>query len=134
MDTVKSHINTREEHFTPKGGLIATMFVYVRNQDGHPLMPCTPAKARKLLQAGKAKVVSRCPFTIRLSWQCEGHMQEVRAGIDKGSSVTGIACVGKGQVLLSAEIHHRKDVRDSSFNNYSRELVGAMISTNHLPK
>ena len=107
-----SLMNGREEHFTPKGGLTATMFVYVRNQDGHPLMPCTPAKARKLLQAGKARVVIRCPFTIRLSWQCEGHVQEVRAGIDKGSSVTGIACVGKGQVLFAAEIHHRKDVKE----------------------
>src|SRR5437667_7222838 len=106
-----SLMNGREEHFTPTGGLKATMFVYVRNQDGHPLMPCTPAKARKLLQAGKARVVHRCPFTIQLSWQCEGHVQEVRAGIDKGSSVTGIACVGKGEILFSAEIHHRKDVK-----------------------
>jgi len=29
--------------------------VYVRNQDGTPLMPCTPAKARKLLRADKAR-------------------------------------------------------------------------------
>lgn len=105
-------MNTREEQFTPQGGLRATMFVYVRNQDGRPLMPCTPAKARKLLQAGKARVVSRCPFTIQLRWQCEGQVQDVRAGIDKGSSVTGISCVGNGDVLLAAEIHHRQDVKD----------------------
>lgn len=107
-----SLMNGREEHFTPQGGLKATMFVYVRNQDGQPLMPCTPAKTRKLLQAGKAKVVSRCPFTIQLSWQCEGHVQEVRAGLDKGSSVTGMACVGRGQALFSAELHHRMDVKE----------------------
>ena len=47
--SITSLMNGREEHFTPKGGLRATMFVYVRNQDGHPLMPCTPTKARKLL-------------------------------------------------------------------------------------
>ena len=44
-------VNTREEHITPHGGLKATMSVYVRNQDGQPVMPCTPAKARKLLRA-----------------------------------------------------------------------------------
>jgi 5-methylcytosine-specific restriction endonuclease McrA len=88
------------------------MFVYVRNRDGHSLMPCTPAKARKLLRAGRASVVKRCPFTIQLSWQCEGCVQEVRAGIDKGSHITGICCVGNGKALFSAEIHHRKDVKD----------------------
>jgi RRXRR protein len=51
------------------------MNVYVRNHDGRPLMPCLPAKARKLLRAGKAKVVDRCPFTIQLLWQCEEHLQ-----------------------------------------------------------
>jgi len=104
--------NTREEYFTPKGGLRATMFVYIRNKDGQPLMPCTPAKARKLLRAGKASVVKRSPFTIQLTWVCEGHVQEVRVGIDKGSSTTGICCIGNGQVLFSAEIHHRQDVKE----------------------
>jgi hypothetical protein len=63
VDTAKSHFNIREGHITPKGGLKASMFVYVLNQNGHPLMPCTPAKARRLLQDGKAKVIVRCPFT-----------------------------------------------------------------------
>ena len=44
------------------------MKVYVRNQDGAPLMPCTEAKARKLLRAGKARVVAHAPFTIQLAW------------------------------------------------------------------
>jgi 5-methylcytosine-specific restriction endonuclease McrA len=43
---------------------------------------------------------------------CEGHVQEVRAGIDKGSHTTGICCIGNGQALFSAEIHHRKDVKE----------------------
>ena len=88
------------------------MKVYVRNQDGTLLMPCTPAKARKLLRAGKARMVARSPFTIQLTWQCEGHVQEVLAGVDKGSSVTGLSCVGNGKVLLAAEVHHRRDVKE----------------------
>ncbi len=87
------------------------MRVYVRNQDGTPLMPCTPAKARHLLRVAKAKVVKYCPFTIQLGWQCEGQVQKVTLGIDKGSHVTGMCCVGNGMVLLSAEIHHRRDVK-----------------------
>jgi hypothetical protein len=88
------------------------MKVFVRNQDGTPLMPCTPAKARKLLRAGKARMVARAPFTIQLGWQCEGHVQAVVVGIDKGSGMTGISCVGNGEVLLAAEIRHRRDVKE----------------------
>src|SRR5216110_599155 len=107
-----SLMNNREEHFTLARGFTNSMQVYVRNQDGTSLMPCTPAKARKLLQAGKAKGVERCPFTIQLNWQCEGQVQEVTLGIDKGSHVTGMSCVGNGSVLLATEIHHRQDVKE----------------------
>ena len=107
-----SSLNTREGQFTPQGGLKASMCVYVRNQNGRPLMPCKPAKARKLLRDGKASVVDRCPFTIRLLWECEEQVQEVVLGIDKGSRYTGFSCVGKGAVLLSGELHHRQDVKD----------------------
>ena len=88
------------------------MVVYVKNADGKNLMPCTSAKARKLLKAQKATVVTYRPFCIQLSWQCEGQTQEVALGIDKGSSVTGMLCTGKTQVLFAADIHHRRDVKE----------------------
>lgn len=88
------------------------MYVYVKNHDGAAPIPCSPAKARKLLRAGKAKIAGYRPFTIQLAWQCEGWTQDVTCGIDKGSSITGISCVGNGVVLLAAEIHHRGDVKD----------------------
>ncbi len=87
------------------------MYVYVINHNGHPLMPCKPAKARKLLRNGKARVIRRCPFTIQLLWDCEEHVQEVLVGIDKGSHATGVCCIGKGEILLSAELEHRLDVK-----------------------
>jgi len=74
-------------------------------------MPCLPAKARKLLRAGKAKIIAYRPFTIQLAWQCQGRVQNVTCGIDKGSSITSMACVSHGTVLLAAEIHHRQDVK-----------------------
>ena len=86
--------------------------VYVVNQNGHKLMPCKPSKARKLLRDGRAKVKQRNPFTLQLLWECEEHVQEVVVGIDKGSSVTGFAAIGKGEILLSGEIVHRRDVKE----------------------
>src|SRR6266568_8199183 len=105
-------LNTREGLPTPQGGLNAmSSNVFVINQNGHPLMPCHPAKARKLLRDGKARVIGRCPFTIKLLWDCEEQVQEVVLGIDKGSHSTGFCCVGKRQILLSGEIYHRLDIR-----------------------
>ena len=89
-----------------------THLVYVINQNGHPLMPCRPSKARKLLRDGRAKVKHRVPFTIQLRWDCEEQVQDVVVGIDKGSSVTSFVCVGRGEILLSGEILHRKDVKE----------------------
>ncbi|ACA59327.1 hypothetical protein Daud_0812 [Candidatus Desulforudis audaxviator MP104C] len=43
--------------------------ILVQNRDGRPLSPCHPARARKLLKAGKAKVISTYPFTIKLTYQ-----------------------------------------------------------------
>ncbi|EFH89223.1 RNA-guided endonuclease IscB [Ktedonobacter racemifer] len=86
--------------------------VFVVNHNGHPLMPCQPAKARKLLREGRATVMRRSPFTIQLGWECEEHVQEVVLGLDKGSHVTGFSCIGNGQILLSGEIQHRLDVKD----------------------
>jgi len=94
------------------------MLVYVRNQNGNPLMPCKPAKARKLLRAGKAKVVNRCPFTLQLLWDCEENVQGVTVGIDKGSHVTGFCAVAakRGEILMSGEIHHRRDIKEKMEN------------------
>jgi hypothetical protein len=121
VDAVKSHFNTREGHHTPnQGGLNAMATnVFVINLNGHALMPCHPAKARKLLRAGKARVIARCPFTIKLLWDCEEQVQEVALGLDKGSHYTGFCCTGKGQILLSGVIQHRQDVKDKMVNRCS---------------
>ena len=86
--------------------------VYVKNLDGKPLMPCTPAKANKLLDSGRARVIKRKPFTIQLNWQCEGFVQSVVLGIDKGSHETGYCGIGNSKILLCGTINHRKDVKE----------------------
>lgn len=43
--------------------------VYVISIDGKPLMPCKPVIARLLLKQHKAKVIKKCPFTIKLLYK-----------------------------------------------------------------
>ena len=45
--------------------------MYVLNIEGKPLMPCKEAKARHLLRDGKAIVVRKEPFTIRLLFEVD---------------------------------------------------------------
>jgi len=109
---VKSLFNNHEEYLLLlTGDFKDIMLVYVINKNGNLLMPCKPAKARKLLRDKKAKVVNLSPFTIQLQWDCEENVQEVTVGIDKGSHITGVSCVANGRILMSGEIHHRTDIK-----------------------
>lgn len=84
--------------------------MYVINKNGNPLMPCKPAKAKHLLKAGKAKVIKRTPFTIKLLWDCEENTQEVVAGMDTGSKTIGCAAIANGKVVYQSEVQIRQDV------------------------
>ncbi len=86
--------------------------VYVLNKHGRPLMPCSPAKARHLLDAGKAKVKKRTPFTIQLVYGSSGYTQEVILGVDAGSKTIGMSASTTKEELLSAEVKPRNDVVD----------------------
>ena len=86
------------------------MFVFVLNRHKQPLMPCSPAKARRLLWDGKAKVVRRTPFTIQLLYGASGYTQAVVAGMDTGSTTIGSAAIANGQILYQAETTLRTDV------------------------
>ena len=62
--------------------------VYVLNKNGQPLMPTeNHAKVRVLLKQGKAKVIKRCPFTIKLLYESKNHTQPISLGIDAGSKI-----------------------------------------------
>lgn len=86
--------------------------VYVINKHGRPLMPCSPAKARHLLDDGKAKVKKRTPFTIQLIYGSSGYTEEVILGIDAGSKTIGLSASTKKEELFAANVTPRNDVVD----------------------
>lgn len=87
------------------------MRVFVKNMRGEPLMPCKPQKARKLLKAKKAKIVSYKPFTIQLTIATGETKQDVDIGVDTGSSHIGICVRSNDKVFAKGEITLRNDVK-----------------------
>jgi len=86
--------------------------VYVLNIQGHPIMPCKEAKARKLLKNDLARVIKREPFTIQLVFECENQIQEIILGIDAGSKTIGLSATTEKLELYSAEVQLRNDIVD----------------------
>ncbi len=86
------------------------MLVYVVNPKGKPLMPCSPCRAKKLLENNKAKVICRCPFIIRLLYGSAGYRQPITMGVDSGSKEIGFAATANGKILYASEVKTRKDV------------------------
>lgn len=84
--------------------------VYVLNHNGCPLMPCSPAKARHLLDDGKAKVRKRTPFTIQLLYGSSGYTQKIILGVDAGSKTIGLSASTKKEELFTANTTPRNDI------------------------
>jgi 5-methylcytosine-specific restriction endonuclease McrA len=81
-------------------------------------MPCSSARARQLLKAGKAAIFRRDPFTIILKGDEPLKLQPICIKIDPGSQITGIAITAatkRGEkVVWAMELHHRgQDIRDA---------------------
>lgn len=85
--------------------------VYVLSKTRQPMMPTkNHAKVRRLLKAGVAKVVNRCPFTIRMLKTSKTYKQEVTLGVDAGSKHIGLSATTAKQVLFEADVTLRTDV------------------------
>lgn len=94
------------------------MRVFVLDKNLNPLDPTHPARARELLQKGRAKVFKRYPFTIVLNGRTveESTVHSQRIKIDPGSKVTGVAVVQEqtGRVTTALEISQRgQQIKDS---------------------
>ena len=92
------------------------MKVFVKNKHGNPLMPCSPRKARILLKNGKARVLTRSPFTIQLKFGSSGYKQDITLGIDTGHNDVGISLVSESKELYSAVAKMRNDISEKMTN------------------
>ncbi len=90
------------------------MRVFVLDKNKKPLNPTHPARARKLLKNGRAKVFKRFPFTIILQDVEGGEVNNCQLKIDPGSKTTGLAILQGNRVVWGAELTHRgHQIRDS---------------------
>lgn len=81
--------------------------VFVLDTNKNPLTPCKPSMARKLLNAGKAAVFRRYPFTIILKKEVAATPERIELKLDPGSRVTGMALKQGDKILFGAELTHR---------------------------
>jgi hypothetical protein len=87
--------------------------VFVLDTNKQPLAPCTPARARQLLDNNKAAAYRYNPFTIILHREVELDTQDnYSINLDPGAVTTGLAIIGhfpkQGDVVVfGAEITHK---------------------------
>jgi len=88
--------------------------VFVLDRHGEPLMPCHPARARQLLDKGRARVARMYPFTIRVVDRtvADSEVDGVVVKLDPGSKATGISVArvdidGGITGLVAVEVRHR---------------------------
>lgn len=88
--------------------------VFVLDTNKKPLAPCHPARARKLLKQGKAKIFKKYPFTIILEKEVhEENKDEYRLKIDYGSRHTGLAILKNNKEVIGlAQIEHRTNIKE----------------------
>ncbi len=92
-------------------------YVLVVDANKKPLIPCKPSMAHKLLNAGKAAVFRRYPFTIILKKAVTASPETLTLKLDPGSKTTGIALLQQDNVIFGAELTHRGEAIKSSLES-----------------
>ena len=67
---------------------------------------------RRSLRDGRAKVVSRVPFTIQLLYDSTDYTQEITLGVDAGSKTVGVSATTEKKELFAAEVQLRTDITE----------------------
>lgn len=112
--------------------------VFVLDDKKRVLMPCSPARARRLLSNKRAAVYRRVPFTIILNYEVEPDNQPIEFKVDPGSKTTGLALVGDfklGRVLLwAANLTHRgQAIKDNLLSRRSLRSSRRARKTRYRP-
>ena len=117
--------------------------VFVLSRSKKRLMPCTPKRARLLLERKKAAVFRCYPFTIILKDREDGETQPLELKVDPGSTTTGIALVvhgkNKRKAVVGINLQHRgqriknrllqrRGVRRSRRNRHTRHRESRFLN------
>lgn len=87
--------------------------VFVIDTNKKPLDMCHPAKARKLLRNGKAKIYRKEPFIIILNKGVDKNVENnYRLKIDYGSRHTGLAILKGAKVCWLGQLEHRTNIKE----------------------
>lgn len=87
--------------------------VFVIDASKKPLDMCYPAKARKLLRDGKAKIYRKEPFIIILTKIVDKPAEnKYRLKIDYGSRYTGLAILKDAKVCWLGQLEHRTNIKE----------------------
>ncbi len=80
------------------------MSIFVLDQHGKALMPCTEKRARRLLDRGRARVHRLLPMVIRLVDRLTDNcaFQALRLKLDPGSKTTGLVSVRETETVDAA--------------------------------
>ena len=97
------------------------MKVLVIGLNGRGLSPTTPRNARVLVKEGKAQVVRKVPYTIRLNYKTGVAGGNHCLGVDTGSQHIGIGDVEDGKVCFRSEFSMRSTMEKRSLNETRRE-------------
>jgi RRXRR protein len=100
--------------YSPERGL-SRMFVPVLDLDQCPLMPTTPARARRWLKSGKATAFWKGGlFSVRLNVNPSAReVQCIVVGIDPGSKREGYSVASAAHTYLNIQAEARDGVKDA---------------------
>ena len=107
----------RRDHSIPERGLthMSHLFVPVVDQEGTPLMPTTPARARRWISSGKATGFWKGGFyCVRLNIEPSAReRQPIAVGIDPGSKREGIVVASATHTYANIQAQARTGVREA---------------------
>ena len=86
--------------------------VYILNKNNEPLMPTKRfGKVKHLLKEGKAKVIRKEPFTIKLLYDSTNYVQDLTLGVDTGSITFATAVsTSDNKIIYMSEVELRNDI------------------------
>lgn len=91
------------------------MFIPVVDEDQRPLMPTTPARAKRWIKSGKATAFWKGGiFCVRLNGEPSAReIQPVAVGIDPGSKREGYSLLSAAHTYLNIQAEARDGVKDA---------------------